>query len=91
MYANFGADKEIDSSEIGRKTSKVYEKNPVCNSYYIVSEISNNSQSGYYQSLLGYDTVDWSVDEVIKSENKMIFCFKKPKNDFEPKKKDDKQ
>ena len=33
-------------------------------------------KSGYYESPLGYDNIDWFVKEVIKLENKMIFYFK---------------
>ena len=32
-------------------------------------------KSDYYKSPLGYDNVDWFVDEVIKLENKMAFYF----------------
>ena len=32
--------------------------------------------SGYYKSPLGYDNVDWFVNEVVKLENKMAFYFK---------------
>ena len=34
-------------------------------------------KSGYYKSPLGYNNVDWFVDEVIKLENNMAFFFKK--------------
>ena len=36
-------------------------------------------QSGYHKSPLGYDNVDWFVDENIKLENKLAFYFKKTK------------
>ena len=39
-------------------------------------------KSGYYESPLGYDNVDWFVDEVIKLENRMAFYFKNTSNDF---------
>ena len=39
-------------------------------------------ESGYYESLLGYDNVDWFVKEVIKLENKMAFYFKNTKKDI---------
>ena len=39
-------------------------------------------KSDYYQSLLGYDNVDWFVNEVIKIENKMAFYFKNTKKDI---------
>ena len=34
-------------------------------------------RSGYYKSSLGYNNVDWFVNEVIKLENKIVFLFKK--------------
>ena len=39
-------------------------------------------ESGYYDSPLGYDNVDWFVKEVIKLENKMAFYFKNTKEDI---------
>ena len=39
-------------------------------------------KSGYYESPLGYDNVDWFVDEVIKLENRMAFYFKNTNKDF---------
>ena len=40
------------------------------------------SESGYYESPLGYDNVYWFVEEVIKLENKMAFYFKNTKEDI---------
>ena len=39
-------------------------------------------ESGYYESPLGYDNVDWFVNEVIKLENKMNFWFKSTKKNI---------
>ena len=39
-------------------------------------------KSGYYESPLGYDNVDWFVKEVIRLENKMAFYFKNTKKDI---------
>ena len=39
-------------------------------------------ESGYYESPLGYDNVDWFVKEVIELENKMNFYFKNTKEDI---------
>ena len=39
-------------------------------------------KSGYHKSPLGYDNVDWFVNEVIKLENKMAFYFKNTKKDI---------
>ena len=38
-------------------------------------------KKGYHKSRLGYDNVDWFVDEVIKIENKMEVYFKNTKKD----------
>ena len=70
------ADNEIDHSGIGNKTTNIYEQNPLLNGFCIVSELVDVLKSGYYESLLGYDNVEWFVDEVIKLENKMAFVFK---------------
>ena len=77
VYANFEADNEKDNSIVGNKTTKIYKQNPVLNGYRIESELENVLQSGYHKSPLGYDNVDWFVDEVKKLENKMAFYFKK--------------
>ena len=39
-------------------------------------------KSGYHKSLLGYNDVDWFVDEVIKLEKKMAFYFKNTEKDI---------
>ena len=39
-------------------------------------------ESDYFKSPLGYNNVDWFVDEVIKLENKMAFYFKNTKKDI---------
>ena len=52
------------------------------NGYYIISELNDVLKSGYYESPLGYDNVDWFVEEVIKLGNKMAFYFKNTKKDI---------
>ena len=79
IYADFEADNEKDISVIGSRTTNVYKQNPVLNGYYIISEIENVLKSGYHKSALGYNNVDWIVDEFIKLENKMAFYFKNTK------------
>ena len=38
---------------MGNKTINIYKQNPVCNGYYILSELPNDIlQSGYYHSVL---------------------------------------
>ena len=39
-------------------------------------------ESGYYESPLGYNNVDWFVNKVIKLEKKMAFYFKNTKKDI---------
>ena len=75
IYADFKANIEKDNSSIGIKTSKICKQNPVLNGYHIESELEDVLKSGYYKYPLGYDNVDWFVNEVIKSENKMTFYF----------------
>ena len=76
IYADFEADNEKDNTCIGNKTTNIYKQNPVLNGYHIVSELDDILKSDYYQSPLGYDNVDWFVDEVIRLENKMTWYFK---------------
>ena len=52
------------------------------NGYYIVSELEDVLKSEYHQSPLGYDNVDWFVNEIIKLENKMAFYFKNTNKDI---------
>ena len=82
IYADFEADNEKDNSIIGIKTTDIYKQNPVLNGYHIVSELEDVLKSDYYKSPLGYNNVDWFVDEVIKLENKMAFYFKNTKKDI---------
>ena len=82
IYADFEADNEKDNSSIGNKTTYIYKQNPVLNGYHIVSELGNVLKSDYYKSPLGYDNVEWFVDEVIKLENKMAFYFKNTNKDI---------
>ena len=82
IYADFEADNEKNSRIIGNKTTNIYKQNPVLNGYHIVSELEDVLKSDYYQSPLGYDNVDWFVDEVIRLENKMAFYFKNTKKDI---------
>ena len=67
---------------MGNKTTNIYHQKPVCNGYYIVSELNNVLKNGYYHSPLNYKNVDWFVNEMIKLENKMNFYFKNTKKDI---------
>ena len=82
IIADFEADNEIDGSNIGNNTTIIYKQIPVLNAYYIISELEDVLESGYYESPLGYDNVDWFVKEVLKLENKMAFYFKNTKKDI---------
>ena len=82
IYADFEADNEKDESVVGNKTTNIYKQNPLLNGYHIVSELEDILKSDYYKSPLGYDNVDWFVDEVIKLENKMAFYFKNTNKDI---------
>ena len=82
IYADFEADHAVDNSSIGIETNNNYKQNPILNGYYIKSEMEVVLESEYYKSPLGYDNVDWFVDEVIKLENKMAFYFKNTKKDI---------
>ena len=82
IYADFEADNEKDDSVVGNKTINIYKQNPVLNGYHVVSELEDILKSDYYQSPLGYNNVDWFVDEIIKLENKMAFYFKNTNKDI---------
>ena len=82
IFADFEADNEKDNLKVGDKTTNIYKQKPVLNGYYIICELEDVLESGYYESPLNYDNVDWFVKEVIKLENKMAFNFKETKKDI---------
>ena len=82
ICADCEADDEINDSSIGNKTTNIYKQNPVLNGYHIESELDHVLENGYYKSPLGYDNIDWFVNELIKIENKMAFYFKNTKKDI---------
>ena len=53
IYADFGADNEIDNSKAGDKTTNIYKQIPVLNRYYIKSKLEDFLESGSYESPLG--------------------------------------
>ena len=63
IIAEFEADTEKDISNIGIKTTNIF--NPVLNGYCTVSELNDVLKSVTYESLLGYDNVGWFVDDSI--------------------------
>ena len=64
IYAYFEAEIINDNSTIGNKTTNIYKQKPVLNGYYMESEMDDILKSGYFTSPLGYENVDWFVDEV---------------------------
>ena len=76
VYVEFEAGNEKNKSSIGNKTTNIYKQNPVLNGYHIESELEDVLKSGYHKSPLGYNNVDWSVNEIIKLE-KNGFLFQK--------------
>ena len=82
IYADFEAETGIDNSTIGNKTTNIYKQYPGLNGYHIESELHEILKSGYYESPLGYNNVEWLVNEVKKLENKMTFYFKNTKKDI---------
>ena len=77
LIADFEADNEVDGSNIGNKTSNTYKQNHVLNGYFVISELEDVLESGYYKFPLGKNNVDWFINQVIIIENKRAFCFKK--------------
>ena len=82
FYADFEADNEKDNSIIGNKTTNICKRDPVLNGYHIESKLEDILKNEYYKSPLGYNNVDWFVDEVLKLENKMAFYFKNTEKDI---------
>ena len=74
-YAGFEAENEVDYSSIGNKTTNISEQNPVLNGYRIEPGLEDVLKRGFYESLLGYDNIDWYVNEVKKLKNKKGFLF----------------
>ena len=66
IYAVLEAENIIDNSSKGDEKTIIYQQNPVCNGYYLVSDIEDVLKSGYYESSLAYYNVDWLVGAVIR-------------------------
>ena len=82
IHVNCEADNEKGNSSVGKKTTNIYKQNALLNGYHIESELEDALKSGFSRSPLGYDNVDWFVDEVINLENKMAFYFKNTTKDI---------
>ena len=59
---DFEAESEMDGCSLGNKTTNIYKQNPALNGCYITSELEDVLESGYYESLSGYNNVDWYVN-----------------------------
>ena len=59
-----------------------YKQNAVYNGYRKESELNDILQSGYYNSPLDNKNVHWFVNDNMKIENNMSFCFKNTKKDI---------
>ena len=75
IYAVFETDNEIDNSSIGNKTTNICKQKPVLNGYLIESELEDVLNC-YYKSPLGYNNVDWFVDEVKENRKKWLTLLK---------------
>ena len=76
IYTDFEADNGFDKSSTGRKTTNSHKQKPILNGYPKVFELEDVFKSGYYKSPLGYDSVDWFVEEVKRLENKIVLYLK---------------
>ena len=56
--------RQNDSSCVRNKTTNFYEQNPIIIGYYKNSEFNDVLQCFYYESLSGYENLDWFLDEV---------------------------
>ena len=64
IYADFEADIEKVYCNIRNKTTHIYKQNPVLYRYHIESDLENSLKIDYYKSPLGYNNVDWFINEV---------------------------
>ena len=88
VYADFEVDNEINTSTKGNKTTNNYRQNPVPNGYHIHSELNDFLPSGYPESLLCHNNVEWFVNKILKLESKMTLYFKITNKDIIMTKKD---
>ena len=79
IHADFEADNKKENTNIGDIITNIYKQESLCNVYHIESELDHFLRSGYYESPLGHENVDWFVDEIVKLEIKMNFLFKNTK------------
>ena len=84
IYADFEADNEKHNSSTRNKTTNILKQNPVHTGYQKKSELDDVLKSGYYQSQLGFDNLEWFVNDVIKikREIKMAVYIKNTQKDI---------
>ena len=72
---------KLNTAKLSKKTVNFCKQNLLCKGYYKVSKLDVFLQIGYFESPVDYNTVDWFVNEILKLENRMAFCFKNRKKD----------
>ena len=76
FHADFEVDNEIDISNLANEATNFSKQNPVQNGHYIVTERNDVLPSGFHESPLGNNNIDWLVDEVLKKGNERTFIQK---------------
>ena len=76
ICSDFECDNEFDNSSGGNETTCIYEQNPVCNGYFVASDLNDVLEWMNYDNLITFyespptnDNVDKNIDEVIKLVN----------------------
>ena len=75
IYADFEADNETDTSNIGNRTTIFYKQNPVLSGSNIISDLDDVSERSFWKFPLDYNNVDWFVNEVMKIRKYYGFLF----------------
>ena len=47
-----------DNNAVCNETTNICKQNPICNAYYIISELNDVLKIGYYKSPLEYEHID---------------------------------
>ena len=72
----------IKFQDIRNKTTKIFQQNSECNGYHKKCDLNDVLKSGFFNdSVLGYKSVDWFVDAIVKLESKMTFYFENIRKD----------
>ena len=81
IFGDFECKNKIEHSHIGNKTTNIFKQNPMCNGFYVVSELNDVLQSGYHSAFVE-NNVEWFVNEDLKIENKMNCYFQNLKKNI---------